>query len=373
MFLFRIYIHVVNVRPTTLCQVLGVNAVQTCGCCNELLNSKITLMLFFKITIPLRGFFSAAGIVFLLLGAVSCGRTYREEEADRSMKVLNSDWVNFFSQASEKPEMKAIAFLWDQSSAPLPFPQEKFTVGKAYQPYDFEASKGIYVWDEQTFVRQADTSLVIFRFEPDTGGVYRSAFILSDFSVAPVGSRPDFPVEMAAMLQVNGAGPLTINHQATVEEHLPLHITTELRGPDYDLKLKLNRTREQDAGTLRFTLRMDAGSQEIFSFDLDAAIGYSRQGYFFNQIYFDSRMFRHSVTGKIDYAQIDPTGADYAGSFNRHSQITLFEGRHKVGDIVLAKTADGELLDYFIRFSSGEEKLLSDYLPFLKKILNLKY
>ena len=112
---------------------------------------------------------------------------------------------------------------------------------------------------------------------------------------------------------------------------------------------------------------------EVISGHVDAEIEYSRQGYFFKTIDFYLKLQDHHVTGKIKYSEINPTAADYIDSFNSNSSIILSEGKNQVGKIVLNKTDNKELLDYYIRFSDGSKTLLSTYIPVLKKLLNLKY
>jgi hypothetical protein len=59
----------------------------------------------------------------------SCrNQSYTYDEAVRSLKVLNSDLTNLFLEADEKEELRALRFLWEQESAPLPSPGEQFTL-----------------------------------------------------------------------------------------------------------------------------------------------------------------------------------------------------------------------------------------------------
>jgi hypothetical protein len=107
---------------------------------------------------------------------------------------------------------------------------------------------------------------------------------------------------------------------------------------------------------------------------VDALIGYSSMGYYFNDIHFTMILFNHLIKGNILYSKIDPTDRDYAESFNANTNIQIFEmpGNHLVGNLVLGKTHNGELLDYFIRFNDGSKIPVSEYLPFLDKLLNMK-
>jgi hypothetical protein len=85
-------------------------------------------------------------------------------------------------------------------------------------------------------------------------------------------------------------------------------------------------------------------------------------------------LFNHLIKGHIVYSKIDPMAREYVESFNANSDIQIFEmpGNHLVGNLILGKTHEKELLDYFIRFNDGSEVLVSEYLPFLDKLLNMK-
>jgi hypothetical protein len=58
---------------------------------------------------------------------------------------------------------------------------------------------------------------------------------------------------------------------------------------------------------------------------MNATIGYSSMGYYFEDIRFNMVVFSHLATGFIRYGLIDPTARDYAASFNAHSDIRLYE------------------------------------------------
>jgi hypothetical protein len=119
---------------------------------------------------------------------------------------------------------------------------------------------------------------------------------------------------------------------------------------------------------------MEYLNRKLIQLQFNSEIGYSRMGYYFEKIDFKINLFSHVVTGKIDYDKINPTSEDYASSFNSNSVIQIFElpGKRKVGDIVLHTLPDGEILDYFVKFSNGQMIMVNEHLPVLNKILNLK-
>ena len=303
-----------------------------------------------------------------------CGKWYDKDEAVRSLKVLNSDITNMLLTAGELPESKALKFIWDQPTAPVPFPNEKFVSDLPYQPYNLSHVCGIYHWDtiSNSFrLISASDSLVINYPDPESGAV---SMIIADYFSVPISSKPDFPTKVNSSIWVNGELKTTIQHIASVADELPLNLQTTLTGSNYEIIAWFDRTRNGDNGTISAEMTLIYEKSEVLNFAVNATIGYSAMGYYFNKISFNAKLFRHTVSGKIDYDLIDPTADDYVSSFNSNTRIEIFEQpmKRKVGNIVLAAVNNGELLDYHIQFRNKECVLLSEYLPVINKILQVK-
>lgn len=315
----------------------------------------------------------AQGIIwslfFLLIG---CSRVMEREEADRSLKVLNSNLVNFLSVSSEKSELKALWFLLDNPASPLCLKQkQKHSILDASIK-----SKGIFDWDTEAalFLQKDSSKQLILNFPANGKDGEDIRFVLSEFETRDCKNRPEFPVEIVANLFVERQNKLEIKHTASIQDNLPLEISSSIAGDGYSANLKTKRTREGKQGTMKMKMNIFSNSFTVCSANIDAKIEYSRQGYYFRNFDFDFELFEHHIVGKLDYSKIDPTASDYVRSFNRYSTIIISENNgDKVGNIVLGKSMNGEMLDYFVRFSNGEEVLLSSYIPVIKKILDFKY
>lgn len=316
-------------------------------------------------------------IVYLLplLFLFSCGRkNMGREEAVRSLKVLNSDFTNFFSQAGEIKELRALRFLWDHDAVPLPFPQEKYSAGHPWKPYDFTSSLGVYRLDslQDRFLPTGSDSVVRLLFS--TADFNAGEFVLEKYRAAPLTSRPDFPLELIARLHHNDQERLVIAHTAEVADDLPLHILSRVTTSTSEMNFSLDRTRDDDNGSLVIRTSLAQKGFRFIDARMNALIGYSAMGYYFNDITFTIKAFDHLVDGTIHYGEIDPTARDYAHSFNSHSEILIMEmpGRKVAGQLILAPSGQGDLLDYFIRFSDGHQVPVNEYLPFLNQLLNMK-
>ena len=161
---------------------------------------------------------------------------------------------------------------------------------------------------------------------------------------------------------------------AGIADDLPLVIDTRIETNDSKSGASLKRSRNGDSGKMDVVLFFEYEGHRFIDAETDALIGYSPMGYFFRDIHFCIRLFNHLITGTINYGKIDPTARDYADSFNSNSDIQILElpGKYLVGNLVLEKVNQGELLDYFVRFTDGTKVRVSEYLPFLDKLLNIK-
>lgn len=319
---------------------------------------------------------STSYFVFAFLILVSCkGKILEPQEADRSMKVLNSNLMNLLTAGSDKSEFKALVFLFNLEDSPLPIHKTKNPVAPDTLKYTMDRNKGNYVWDSHsnTFIKTGDADRISLNFPLTNSGTNTIWFDLIQYKSQAYSSRPELPVLIDAIIRDSNRQLASIKHTANITNNLPENISTTIKGLDYEAGFKLKRTQFKKEGKLKIDLYLKSKGFEVISGNVDAGIEYSRHGYFFKTIDFYLKLQDHHVTGTIKYGEINPTAADYIDSFNLNSSIILYEGKNQVGKIVLNKTDNSELLDYFIQFSDGSKTLLSDYIPVLKKLLNLKY
>lgn len=319
-------------------------------------------------------FFFLFVLTFFILNACK-SKQLNQAEADRSMKVLNGNLINLMSSGSEKPEFKALSFLVNQTSTPLPFTKRENPTQPDTVIFRLKERKGIYHWnpEQKTFNRSGNSEIVSLYFPEEKSDTNSLCLNLEKYQSQAYSSRPDFPTEVEATLKMNNQKIASISHKAHILNNLPEYISTKIDGIDYQATLRLRRTQLNKDGKLLIDFFLKSKGFQVISGKMDAEIEYSRQGYFFKTINFRLKLIDHEIIGKINYSAINPTSADYVGSFNSNTSIVIFEGRNKVGNIVLNKTNNNELLDYFVRFSNGKEILISEYIPALKKMLNLKY
>ena len=309
-------------------------------------------------------------VISLIL--LSCSSTYEKEEAIRSLKVLNSDIVNLMTVSSEMYEVQALKFLYNQPNSPIPFKKSEFTTDNS--SFDIENLKGTYMWNPELndFEFNKDKSFIDVYFDmPD---IKNNSLQILNYESEAYASKPDFPTKIIAKILKGTEEKLVINHVGSVKDNLPEFMETTINGDDFNLVTGFKRTKESGDGTIEMYCTIKKDLFTIIDTKLHAKISYSQQGFYYNQIDFESKIFNHTIVGTIDYKNIEPTSSNYAESFNRNATIEIFESSNiKVGDVVLANTGANDLQEFQIKFKNSDQVLLKEYLPALDKLYNLKY
>jgi hypothetical protein len=303
-----------------------------------------------------------------------------KKEAVNNIRALDSEIIGLAEQISETPAVRALEFLKNQSSSPLPFKNDTSARLSGHPPYSFAVKKGVYQWDTITgsFVKQKDTTVILLHFPLIDRPKSACRFLLSDYQTRDTKSRPGFPVSAEAKLFIDGHEELTVSHHAVLSENMLSAIITDAHAGDFDLHFHLARTGDfsQQSGILKGDLKIQEGKKEIINMEFKIDIDYHPPvAYSVRYIRFLMTVFETELKADINYGAINPTSGHYADEFNSNSKIFLknLENRGIIGNIVLSLNTGKDKLDYFIRFSDGTESLLSDQFIILKKLIHLKY
>jgi len=215
-------------------------------------------------------------ILSILIGACSTNKL-NPVEADRSMKILNGNMVNLFTVGSEKPEYQALSFLMDQITSPLPYVR-RANPNQAKKPYSFEDNKGVYRWNTSinAFEKTAWGEKINLFFP---SGEKEFHLELTKFQSQSFSSRPDFPTNIEGFLLNSEQKILNIRHRATISNNLPESITTEIRGTDYTIELKLNRTQQGNDGKLLIDINLKTKGEKVLAANINALIENMSYGY----------------------------------------------------------------------------------------------
>ena len=310
--------------------------------------------------------------IIFYLSACNNG-TLSKEDAQRSLKVLNSDMVNFGSQLNDSPEIKALDFV--MSMPDYPFPAFKNTNQFiSTKSFSFTKHKGIYRWqeEEKEFKKISDADNIILQINnPEFQDI---SVIVHDYRTVIASSGEPFPKVCKMEIKQKDETIWDFQFFSEISNDLPENLKLKVKGNNYQISGNLERTTNGTEGKLFVDFIFKYSLKTLIESEINCKIGYSRQGYFFKQIKLNQLLFGHQLVGNIDYANVDPTANNYASSFNENSKLELFEkGKGKVGDLILATVENDELLDYHIQFADNSKALLGAYLPVFNKFINLKY
>ncbi len=322
---------------------------------------------------------------FLYIGSictflfVSCSSAVMDRnEAERSLKVLNSDIINFIEKTSGSMEFQVLEFFSNQPDSPLPI-RKTNDRRVDFSAFNFTENIGEYAWDRDNnrFIRIGESEIIIIHLDDCIApGI---TFILSEYLDGYVSSRKKFPMIISSKIMADNEEIWHLNYKGNLQDSMPENITFQSGGKDYSMEGQLKRYREGNEGTLDINFNFSFNGNCLINTCFKSTVGYSLHGYYFKQTEVYQRFSGHFFKGHFDNEKINPTSNNYAASFNRHSRLGLYEqntvnGKYKkVGDLILAETEHKELLDYHIRFSDGKEVLFGNYVAVFDELMNFKY
>jgi len=321
----------------------------------------------------------AIACFFLLAFLFSCTNdpTLSRPEAERSLKVLNSDLTNFLSGVSESEVSQAFGFVWGHASSPVPFKKEKHKVWPVDTVFSLLTHGGYYKWDStrDIFFRSSFSDSVILEFPSPANTDESMTLILSEFETEPHLSRPAFPVRMVMEMLREGEEIMKLVHEGELRDNLPYSINSELKAGILEVSFQLNTKRQSDRGKVTSSILVKAGPRTLAEGTITSEVKYALSSYYFETIAPELEVFDMGITGTLLYGDIDPTSEDYASSFNENCEISFYDRsvNGKVGVLQLDEVNGGEQFDYFILFNDGSSSPVGEYLLVLDKLLNYKY
>ena len=318
------------------------------------------------------------GLFYTIL-FVSCSSSVMDRnEAERSLKVLNSDIINFIDKTSGSPEFQVLEFLSNQPDTPLPISKtnnRKFN----FSAFNFTENIGEYKWDKENrcFIKIGESEIIIIHLDDCIApGI---TFILSEYLDGYVSQRKKFPISITSKIMADNEEIWYLKYKGNLADAMPESINFQSGGKEYLMEGQLKRSKEDNNGTLDINFNFAFNGNCLINTCFQSTIGYSLHGYYFKQAEVYQRFSGHFFKGHFDNEKINPTSKNYAASFNRHSKLGLYEQNiingkfKKVGDLVLAETENQELLDYHIRFADGKEVLFGNYIAVFDELMNFKY
>lgn len=313
-------------------------------------------------------------LLFLILQSCSNKEMLSKEDAERSLKVLNSDLINFGDKVSETPEVEVLKFLISNRNNPFPFyigVKKKFRIKKGF---NLATQGGVYNWDSSIngFKKTKNSPEVVIVL--DANRFKNTTVYIKEYNRVKDGNEGQFTTTAVMLIKKADEVIWELHFKASVGKVLLKNIALSIKTKEYKIVGDLNRTVTGNTGKLFIDLSFVYKYKKIIDVKLRGDVVYSKLGYNFNRVTLNQTFFDHYIKGVFDYGKVNPMAADYVASFNKNANIELFEsGKGKVGNLVLSTAKNNELLNYDIQFSDNSKAPLGQHIVLFEKLLNIKF
>ncbi len=309
--------------------------------------------------------------VLLFMGGCS---SLNEEEARRSLKVLDSNVNRLVYEMSELPEFRALWKMNEETALPFDFFMGRLIDPLNKKDFNLQHFAGTYTWEATSGTYRHSMEprdQIHIAFPLDTSGIEIRLVIL-EYEDRKVDALKAFPVRFEERIFVDDVPRMHLSFSSRLVDKMPEHIDYQLRTDDIDFALEMNRTREGDSGSARWNSRVKYGTTTLFRLEALADLGYGRSGYYLKKVELNGKLMDHSVQGIIDYTRIDPNSKAYCASFNSNSDIRLYEGTTWVCNIILGEEKNQEEIELQVAFDGGQTASLDDYLLVVEDLYHYK-
>jgi hypothetical protein len=328
-----------------------------------------------RISSGIQGIVAVVLVSFVL--SCSSRQVLKKDAAMDCLKILNGDLINLLNNAAERPEIKALKFLFSQESAPFPYMMDSLHKSAGIKEFNFKDRTGIYSWNEisKEFKKTGDTAVIVILFPLPGDAVHKVEVLISDFSQGIISSRTDFPILINAVLLIDGEEALAISHIAAIEDKLPLSVNSSVIGKGYSFNFNFLRNGKISgkSGSINANFSFIAGFTEEIQSHFKADILYNGNTYSYKKILFDQKMFDTSINGIIDFGKINKAGSYTIDDFNKNSTIVVSSIKYKkeICAISLCKLPGNSINNYCMVFSDGSAMPIGDQFVSFDKLLNL--
>lgn len=324
-------------------------------------------------------------ICFYWFGAMvfcmSCSqqKALTKAEAEKALKVLDSDINRLLSAAAESKWQAAISSLANLKGAPIPHirhspadsAQHKLISANVNDKWAWPT--GHYTWSHKRgafdFVSNSNNQIIIDY--PLKGSLINNARCKIDaFENGQPESYINIPSVFKATFWVDNHQVASLLHEMKVEQQVPVYIRLSLKGDEFESKVSLDNQLSGQYGQVKLNAKTEVLGQEVMDGTVNFKIKLNGGGsYSIEDAHFVNRLFDVETTGHINYAQINPTSQAYDQEFNRYSKIQFQEKGSIIGDVLLSPLPNEDRFDFFLKFSEGSPQPLSNYLLSFQKLM----
>lgn len=301
------------------------------------------------------------------------------QEAEKVLKVLDSDVTRWLDQVNQSEAGRALHALLAFDSAPFPLRFPRSFMLQRPSLYKFEEYTGTWTWEQSRgkFAHIPGSDRIIIHYPMPDHSENDATCIIYQYREEATTSAHSFPVLVLAEIFVKQKMVFTLDHHAVIEEDLPVFMETGITMGAGVLKLSMENKLDtlNHRGDVTASIIAGREGKPVVDGTIKATIKtFSGGSYGIRALKSEFKLFDCLLVMDIDYSKIDPTSREYVRDFNEHAKIQLFttDPKQKIGDIILKEKFDSKKLDFAIRFSDLSDDFLANYLLVFKRILEVK-
>ncbi|NQV02999.1 MAG: hypothetical protein HQ542_10155 [Bacteroidia bacterium] len=321
---------------------------------------------------------------FLIVGMIvltDCRYTPEldRQEAEKALKVLDSDMTRWLDHINQSEAGRALHALLAFDSAPFPVRFPRSFMQRRPALYQFKEYTGTWTWDQNlgSFTHTSGIDRIIIEYPLPDHTDNDATCIIYQYREEATTSAHSFPVLMVADIFVENKKVFTLEHQAVIEQNLPVFMETSITMGEGFLKCSMENRLDtlNNRGEVTATITAGTLGKPVVDGTIQATIKtFSGGSYGIRVFKSEFKLFDCLLVTDINYFKINPTSREYVKDFNKHAKIQLYiaDPRQKIGEIILKEKFDYKKLDFAIRFSDLSDDFLSNYLLVFNRILEVK-
>ncbi|MFN8354571.1 MAG: hypothetical protein U0Y10_09000 [Spirosomataceae bacterium] len=320
------------------------------------------------------------GEVIFLLVLVGCSHPTRlpRQEAEQVLKTTDSDLNRLLSAAAESSWKVAVQSLYRLKGNPFSAltTMSKGEAGLRQVSYSRWAfPTGHYVWNAQrsTFdYYQSAAASIEVDYPLQESKTNNARCVITAFAPPPVGSNLKVPAALEAAFWVDEKKVLSVSQRMSVQEQLPVLLRCTIKGNDFESQLSLDNHLNGKFGKVQIHNALQVLGQDVFTASVVAGIKLNGGGtYSIQEAQWEAQLFEMSMKGDVQYARINPSSKHYDQDVNRYSSILLKESTSgaTIATVLLGRMPNEDRFDFFLQFSDGSLRPLSDYFLAVQQLM----
>jgi hypothetical protein len=308
---------------------------------------------------------------------LSCRQKLTKEEGEKQLRAFDNEIIVMSKQITESNAYRLLLQLNSIKHLPLPFQFGTAVSGKPYH-YDFEVSKGLYLFDKKKneMVKSApsDSIILIFPYQSEVDSVAK--MVVTTYEEEQSVWNIMLPVKLEAKILLDNHTVLNIHCRGEIKYGLPVDYKFEMEFSRFQIKTALTTKLSRRKGRVNIALSILKDNLEIFNCKSNLITRMNEyQQIDYSSIKSKIEVFPLTIDMNIDRDMIDKHTTHFIDDFNKNSAIWVYGNNNRtlIGKIELKDRPNNDKLNPAIIYNDGSVEYLNDLLFTVEQILNVKY